>query len=180
VEVVLVRHAQAEVDPSLPASEWALSAAGVVASARCGQLLVSHGWAGARVVSSDEHKALQTANRISSCTGSEVRHDARLAEVGGRQWLTNGYAQAAADFLSGLEVAGWEQWAAVSVRMHQAFRDWSSDGRCILVSHGLSLSVLVSQLFPDVDAVAFWHGLRFPDAWSIDADGSLSRLSDRQ
>jgi len=175
-----VRHAEAEVDPSLPASEWALSAAGLVAGARCGQLLVSHGWSGARVVSSDERKALQTANRISSCIGSDVLHDARLAEVGGRRWLTSGYGQAAADFLSGLEVAGWEQRAAVSIRMHEAVGDGSSDGRCILVSHGLSLSVLVSQLFPDVDAVAYWHGLQFPDAWSIDADGSFGRLSDRQ
>ena len=68
----------------------------------------------------------------------------------------------------------------MSIRMHEAVGDGSSDGRCILVSHGLSLSVLVSQLFPDVDAVAYWHGLQFPDAWSIDADGSFGRLSDRK
>ena len=67
--ILLIRHAEPEVEPDLPATEWPLSPAGEQASRRVGHYLTDRGIG--RMFSSHEQKAIRTAEIVAECLGLE-------------------------------------------------------------------------------------------------------------
>lgn len=175
MKVVLVRHAQPRVAPDLPASQWTLSPPGVRAAERLASQLNIHS---AGVISSDETKALQTAEPISRSLGVAVETDRRLREVS-RPWTPHGYGQVATRWLTGLEVEGWESRRMVIERMEASVTDAAAAGGrgVVLVGHGLALTIWLTCHFAHLDPVVFWTNLTMPDAWHVEvADSFLQRV----
>ena len=50
-------------------------------------------------------------------------------------------------------------------------------GTTIAVGHGLAMSLRAAATVDAVDAVEFWDGLTFPDAWLFTEDGDASGAS---
>ncbi|MGH8207510.1 MAG: histidine phosphatase family protein, partial [Steroidobacteraceae bacterium] len=65
--VVLIRHAEPEIEPAIPAAEWRLSAAGREAAESLAGSLSEYSFE--RVTSSPEPKALETAQAIAAKLG---------------------------------------------------------------------------------------------------------------
>jgi len=156
--VILVRHALPEVVPGVPPAEWELGPAGRAAARDLAARLD-----GALVVSSDEPKALQTAEEIAAHLGAELIVDHRLAEAQRPGEWDPGYRGRAARYVGGEAVDGWEPRAEVLARISAAARG------DIVVTHGLALTLFVGR------GPEFWAALRFPDAWSALA-GELRRV----
>lgn len=123
-------------------------------------------------MSSDELKARQTAEAFSN----EIAIDRRLREVG-RPWVEDDYESVARRWLEGERVDGWESRSDVVGRMTEAVEEATArfGGGVCLLSHGLAISVLVTEL-ADVDPVEFWSLLQFPDYCVVEL-GSVSSAS---
>ena len=52
---------------------------------------------------------------------------------------------------------------------------WRTTGTTIAVGHGLAMSLWAAATLDAVDAVEFWDGLTFPDAWLFTEDGDAFR-----
>lgn len=156
--LVIVRHALAVVDRSTAPQDWPLSDQGRSdAEALFSQIDLS---ADVHLVSSDELKARQTAEALSS----EFVTDRRLREAS-RPWVDGAeYHATAKRWLDGECVDGWEPQSDVVGRMSEAVDEAATRGGndVCLVSHGLAISVLVADL-AGVDPTEFWPRLRFPD-----------------
>ena len=166
--LVLVRHAVAVVDRDIATNGWPLSDQGRSDAEALARLLDLP--ADTHVVSSDELKARQTAEAFSS----EIDIDRRLREVD-RPWVEDDYESVARWWLEGERVDGWESRSDVVGRMTEAVEEATSrfDSGVCLVSHGLAISILVSE-FDGVDPVEVWSQLQFPDHVEL---GSVSPAS---
>jgi 2,3-bisphosphoglycerate-dependent phosphoglycerate mutase len=151
--VILVRHAMPELDPAVPHHDWHLGEAGRAAARE----LAAHLSRDARVVSSDEPKARETAEEL----GLPVRLDARLREVSRPAVWRDDYRALARRYVGGESLPGWEPHDAVIARFRAAA---TAD---IVVTHGLAMTLFLGQ-----DA-AFWEELRFPDAWRVSPPGRI-------
>lgn len=176
-QLVLVRHAQPIIDPSVPSEKWTLSEEGLEAAHKLGLFLQVD--CGTRIWSSDEIKAQQTADRIARVIGTDVGTDDRLAEVG-RPFVGEEatYRKKAISYLKGEDPPGWEPRSEVLQRFSEAIDELlgSHDGETlVVVNHGLAMTLYVesaaaiSRAFGgEVDPVRFWSGLSLPDAWRLD------------
>jgi broad specificity phosphatase PhoE len=156
--VILVRHAMPELQPGVAPHLWELGETGRAAARDLAQHL--HG---GLVVSSDEPKALQTAEEIAAHLGAEIAVDHRLAEARRPGEWDVDYRARAARYVGGEALDGWEPHAAVIERFTAAVRG------DIVVTHGLAMTLYLGE------TVDFWAELRFPDAWSALA-GHLRRV----
>ena len=168
--LLLIRHAQPEVTPGVPAREWPLAPAGrVAARALAGRL--AGAYALTRLTSSDEPKARATAQILAAELRLSVERDAGLGEhrrervpfLGTAAWdaaMARFFAQQEALVL-GEETAhaALDRFSAAVRRC--AARDVESD--VALVSHGTVLALFVAAHNPQVDALAFWRALALPD-----------------
>ena len=59
-------------------------------------------------------------------------------------------------------------------RFASAVAESAVNGTIAIVDHGLALTLYASSVV-SIDAVSFWDGLTFPDAWVV-ADEAISRL----
>jgi broad specificity phosphatase PhoE len=157
--VILVRHAMPEVVPGVPPHEWELGPEGRAVARALAAALPSE----PQVISSDEPKALQTAEEIVAVRGGTLIVDHRLAEARRPTEWDQDYRARAARYVGGEALAGWEPHDAVIERFAAA-----ANGD-IIVTHGLAMTLYLGQ------GVAFWEELRFPDAWSALA-GHLRRV----
>jgi broad specificity phosphatase PhoE len=148
--LILVRHAMPEIVRELPPHEWHLGTAGRAAARALAARLPRD----ARVVSSDEPKARETAEEIVAARGGTLTTDERLREAVRPTAWDQDYRAGARRYLAGEALAGWEPQAEVAARMSAAARG------DVVVTHGLALTLLVGE------SVSFWEELRFPDAWS--------------
>lgn len=123
---------------------------------------------------SGETKADDTARAIANVRGLDVATDERFGEVV-RPWSDGDYAAIARQYLCGVVVDGWEPASTVRARFASAVEDVRREGTVVIVDHGLAMSLYVASV-TEIDVVAFWTSLRFPDAWLL--DGALTRLFD--
>jgi broad specificity phosphatase PhoE len=156
--VILVRHAMPEVVPGVAPHLWELGETGRAAARELATRLI-----GGRVVSSDEPKALQTAEEIVAVCGGEIVVDARLREATRPTAWDPEYRDSARRYVAGENLEGWEPRAAVAARVTAAARG------DVVVTHGLAMTLYLGE------SVSFWEALRFPDAWSALA-GHLRRV----
>jgi broad specificity phosphatase PhoE len=166
----LIRHAQPEVTPGVTAREWPLTPA----SRATTRALAGH-LAGAntltRLISSDEPKALETAQILARALRLPVDCGAGLGEhrrervrfLGAAAWdaaVARFFANPGALVL-GEETAlkALERFSA-AVALYVA-REAERD--VALVTHGTVMTLFVAAHNPGVSALAFWRALALPD-----------------
>lgn len=145
-----------EVSAEVSPRDWVLSAAGVAAARR---LRLPEG---ARLVASDERKAVQTLE--AACPGVEVAVDAGFGEVRRPdEWVDDHRARARA-YVEGVRHAGWEAHAEVVARFSAAVRRHAG-GEAVLVigTHGMAATLWLAAAGRVPDPGVFWAELRFPD-----------------
>ena len=183
MEIVLVRHAAVETDPTVPSAWWRLSAEGL-AGARA--LSRERLWRPVeRIFSSPELKALETAHIIAGPNGMTVTaiEDLREVERPMGQWFGDeypgGYGGAVRDYFARPDgpTHGWEPPATAQARIRACIdelRRWEPDGFA-LVGHGLTLSLYVASV-TGANPWTVWPGIALPDYAVVEPDaGRLLR-----
>lgn len=174
MSLVLVRHAQVEVDPGAPAHEWGLSSDGRSDAAR----LSRH----PAVVAADlffcspEPKALATAAVMAEGRPIHQVEDLRELDRTAAGWIGSADEYAALveaifrnprDSVRGCEAA--TSAAGRVVRAVEAILTEHVDRTVVIVSHGILLSLYMS-CFRELDQPDFdiWRRLSFPDIAVLD------------
>jgi len=161
--VLLVRHSLPEVDRSIPAADWRLSAEG---RARCDALAARVAtYEPELVVASTEPKALETAELLARSLGLEVRESADLREQERRTvgWLERDELEAAIRqlFAEPERVTFGEESAAAALARFSRAVEGLGD-RAVVVSHGTVISLYVGAQTGQ-DAFELWKSLELPD-----------------
>lgn len=176
--VILVRHAMPEVVRGVANRLWRLSE-----SSREDCVLMAHHLGlpsgGTPVYSSDEPKAEETAAVLALRLGRETVVDARFGEVDRPTTWDGDYCEMAAAYVGGEPQDGWEAHEAVRRRFTAGVSvalERANGADIIIVNHGMALTLYLATVV-NIDAVAFWRALAFPDAWAVDpATGVLEHL----
>jgi broad specificity phosphatase PhoE len=161
--VLLVRHSLPEVDRSIPAAAWRLSAEG---RARCEALAERvAAYEPELVVASPEPKARETAELLARSLGLEVRESPDLREQERRTvgWLDRDDLEAAIRRLFAEPepvVFGEESAAAALGRFSRAVEELGD--RAVVVSHGTVISLYVAAQTGQ-DPFELWRSLELPD-----------------
>jgi broad specificity phosphatase PhoE len=191
--LILVRHAMPAVDPDADPSAWPLGSAGRTAARQLAGRLPR----GALLVASDEPKAWQTLDPDGR---RDVRRDPRLGEVRRNEAFSDDFMNARRSYLSGSQIPGWEQHAAVARRFGEAVTEAiaqaaetsaapgqgsavrgqasaAAGGRDVVIaSHGMAMTIWLSRAIGLTDSAEFWLRLRYPDLLAVDLAGGAVRL----
>ncbi len=175
--ITYVRHAMAVQTEGVHPTSWHLDERGRADARRLAERLEVAPAIGC-LLSSTEPKAQETAEAIANRWQARLVPDDRLREAV-RPWIGPGYRAVVHRYLRGELPDGWEPHAEVAERMEAAVTDASraaDGGPVVIVSHGLALAVhLGARLGQEFDCESFWSSLAFPDAWALDAAGTLHR-----
>ncbi|MBV8463899.1 MAG: histidine phosphatase family protein [Acidimicrobiales bacterium] len=174
--LVVVRHAlpmaaDGVIDEERPLAPEGRTAAGGL-GARLGQR-----WATANVWTSPARRARETAALALPSVTARPRRQLREVE---RAWYPSPeeLAPAAARYLRGQPVEGWEPWADVRARLAALRDDVEASEDLVVVTHGALLTIWLDDLVGLDDPPSFWADLRTPDAWELDLDRrTLERLA---
>ena len=172
--VVLVRHAEPQMDAETSGAEWPLSEKGSNDAIVLGRSLA--GRSPSAVLTSPERRARETAALAFPLVVAGVRD--RLSEVK-KPWYVSAddHTNAAARYLEGGVVEGWEHREDVIRRIARLKSDFGSSQSLILVSHGLLLTTWLDHEIGLDDPLSFWSDLTLPDAWVADFEAkSLERI----
>ena len=120
------------------------------------------------VISSDMRRAADTATFFGKPTV-----DPRLVEVA-RPW-TKDLDSDVARYFRGDVLPGWEPQVSARSRFEAAVQH---HGSAIYVTHATVLTLYLAATLPGFEALGFWRGLEWPDAWVVNGNGLL-RLSPR-
>jgi broad specificity phosphatase PhoE len=161
--VLLVRHSVPEVDPSIPAADWRLTAEGRSRCAALAERLAAH--EPDVVVSSPEPKARETAELLAARLGLELREAAELREQERRTvgWLERAELEAGIRrlFAEPDQVVFGEESATDALARFSRAVDGLGDG-AVVVSHGTVISLYAAGCTGS-DAFEIWSGLELPD-----------------
>ncbi|HLN15886.1 MAG TPA: histidine phosphatase family protein [Acidimicrobiales bacterium] len=174
--VVLVRHAEPLVADGTPPSQWPLTEQGRDDATVLGRRLAD-GSATTTVWTSPERKTCETAALAFPSAPTRVRE--QLSEVK-RAWYAtpDDLAQAAASYLRGEVVGGWERRDDVIARLAPLQADVTPGARLVVVSHGMLLTTWLDHELGLEDPMSFWSNLQMPDAWELDLEEkSLQRIT---
>ena len=166
--LIFFRHSLPAIDPAVPAREWHLSEEGLQ---RCRLLAVSLGNRNpARIVSSLEPKALETAQMIATTIGMPFETAPGLHEhVRNREKYTDRkvFEASVRTFFAhpGLVVYGDESADQAHARFTQAVEGiqerYPGQTPLVIVSHGTVISLFVARAC-GVDPYRVWKSLRMP------------------
>ena len=170
-DVVLIRHAEPQVERDRPPAEWHLTSQGRKLSYELGSCLTARGLR--QLFTSPEEKAIATATVVAEVLGVSVIADDRLREVQ-RPWTDSNFADAVARYLQGERLEGWEPFEEVVSRLKACLVSHSEEGPVGLVTHGTAMSCLLDSL-DLADRDNFWSDLTMPDAWALSGE-NISRL----
>ncbi len=172
--LIFVRHSAVQIDQDRSSHEWVLSADG---RARCLPLAKSLSqYQPSLFVSSEEQKAIETAQIMSSALGIPQRSAPGLQEHNraGTPYLNSnrGFRAAITEFFNhpGKLVFGQETAVDAFSRFNQAvFREialhpHNSHANLTFVTHGTVLTLFVCHYNPQLDPIAFWNSLGMPCA----------------
>lgn len=172
--IVLVRHAEPDIDPQVAAADWGLTARGVQASRRLAVVLsgLNPGW----IVTSPERKARETAALLAESLEIPVETDERLAEHGAgpneffadynefRQLVEAHFAHPDQVVFRG------EASSTAAARFGNSVTDCAArldHGMPVLVSHGRIIASWLSGMSGH-PATEIWNELRMPDLIEVD------------
>jgi broad specificity phosphatase PhoE len=165
-DVVLVRHAMPETDPTVAPERWPLGEASRDAARRLARLLPAE----PLVLVSDETRATQTANELVAVRGGFVRVDARIGEAHRPDRWHDDYRARGFRYVAGQTYVGWEPHETVVRRFDAGVRaalGVRADAPLVIVSHGLALTLWLQSVGAVSDVGAFWQDLTFPDAFRV-------------
>ncbi len=173
---ILLRHAEPLMTDGMPATHWPLTDEGRSNATAFGWSLAS-AYETATVWTSPERRATETAALALPSVSLRVREE--LTEVK-KPWYptVEEHAKAAASYLEGEAVHGWERREDVVARLALLGTDVDSpEDDLIIVSHGVILTIWLDHQIGLADPYRFWSNLRMPDAWLADFEAkSLERL----
>jgi broad specificity phosphatase PhoE len=166
VTLYLVRHAMPAVDPAADPATWALSPAGRAAARDLGQSLP----ADALLLASDEPKAWQT---LAPAGERQVLRDRRLGEVRRTEGFSEEFRVRRRRYVSGEAVPDWEPQPSVARRFAAAVAGAvlaAGPRDIVLASHGMAMTVWLTEAVGLPDPGEFWAGLRFPDLLRVEPE----------
>ena len=170
-----VRHALPAPDPATPARDWPMTPEARDEAAQLARTLMGL-CPPVSLVTSDERKAVETAEAVCEALRlgpPVVSVDLREVE---RPWTDGDYRAAAREYLRSGAAPGWESRHEVLDRVSAALAEhWRPEGTTIAVGHGLAVSVWAADAVDGLDAVEFWQGLAFPDAWLFAEESATFR-----
>ncbi|MGU3408972.1 histidine phosphatase family protein [Microbacterium sp. M1A1_1b] len=142
-------HAEVVIDPAVPIERWGLSDLGRTRAAAAHWSAWAPGTA--RIVSSAEQKAVETAELLGRAVGVTPEIDARLGEI---DRSATGYLPPAAfepvvdAFFArpDASVRGWERAVDAQRRIVRAVRAITADDDVTIVSHGAVGALLLADL----------------------------------
>lgn len=175
--LVLIRHAQPDVQPDIPAREWGLSPEGKAQAAQLAAVLAPFNIA--RVVASKERKALETGYILAAqlgvaCSAADDLHE--------HERDVADYFDSREMFLDRVRqlfhepqalVFGRETGAAAAERFARAVEAVMQDGgatgngNTAIVTHGTVLSLYYARITGQ-DPYTFWSDLGFPGFVVVD------------
>lgn len=170
--LILVRHAEPEIDPSLDAAAWPLTSRGEVAARRLATVLsgLQPGW----IITSPERKARETAALIAESLEIPVADDPLLAEQGaGPDEFIHDYRdfrdRVRAHFAQPGEAVFRNETAADAAQRMWVCVDQCRDagGVPVLVSHGRIMASWLADVTGQ-DAWSIWNDFRMPDLLEVD------------
>jgi broad specificity phosphatase PhoE len=166
-KVILVRHSAPEIEPSVPAREWHLSAAGRQRCRGLATALRSHD--PTRIITSTEAKAIETGELVAQALGlpwltAEDLHEHDRSNVG---FLSSeGFAASVARFYEqptqlvfGSETAeqAYQRFAGGVADVIQQY----PEDTLAIVAHGTVISLFVARA-TGVEPLPFWKRLGLP------------------
>lgn len=177
-KIMLIRHAEPAIVKNTPAKSWVLTDAGKNAASALGTRLSGLGLA--KLASSSEPKALQTAQIIANRLDIQVDADPRLRE---HERASVGFLDQA-DFETGIasifsnpsDIAFGEESAnTVHARLSAAIEDAKAGngGVTAVVTHGTAMSIYVSRM-TGIAPMPFWRELRMPVAVMVEDNRIVS------
>ncbi len=166
-KLILVKHAQPEIVPAVPACEWHLSAQGQAQSLRLAQKLSLY--QPISIFSSVEPKARETAETLAHHGGQrlttieglhehERRHVGFLSEIQVQESVKKFF-----DYPSQL-VFGEETADETEARFAGAVNSMLTqcvNQNVVIVAHGTVITLFVAK-FNEIDTFAFWKNLKLP------------------
>ena len=176
MRLILVRHAQVVVDPTVAVERWGLSREGEIAAlALLQHPALSHVDV---VVSSPEPKALATAGLLSAEAPVVTEPNLRELDRSRLGWLRdeNAYSAVVREILnhSGRSVRGCERADDVQRRIAHAIDrivEQYPHGTVAAVSHGIVLTLYLSWLLGlETPSLTLWQSIGFPDAAVVDPE----------
>ena len=172
--LILVRHAQPQIDPATPAPQWSLSADGRLAAAALADRIAR--FAPRAAVASPEPKALETARVLAAPLGLAVDADGGFAEqhrpnlpFGSREAFEARMAAAFAE--PATSPFGGESADAAHDRFVAALARHAARP-LLVVTHGTVLSLYLSRSLA-LEPFPLWKSLALPEAFILDAEGRL-------
>ncbi len=169
-DLVLIRHAQPNVDPSIPAARWPLAQDGRAAAMWLGEELRAFDIE--QLVSSEEPKAAGTAEAIAAALDVPWSTVPNLGEHGREAlpWLGADawHAQLKRFFETPDElVFGLETAAQALTRFAGAVDEARKMSQCVsgrlgIVSHGTVMALYIARL-RDESPYSIWRNLKMPD-----------------
>lgn len=145
--LVFVSHPEIIVDPAVPVPRWHLSPQGIDRARAFARRVRPP----ARIVASDETKAIETAGLIAAAHGLPVAVHPGLAEIdrSATGYLPHDAHAAVADECFAApdrSARGWERAADAQARILAAWREVAGDGTTMLVGHGGTGTLLLCAL----------------------------------
>ena len=182
--ILLVRHAEPQVETHRKASTWQLTDAGCTAAREISTRLA--GYRPDVIVTSPERKARDTGQIIAGGLGLTVSEHEGLGEQGGdsvefiadrelfRETVRRHFAEPTRTVLG--HESSYEATARFA-RVVSDLSDRASASRCpMLVSHGRVMAAFMASV-TGTDAWTIWNGLMMPDAIAVDLEsGTIRRL----
>lgn len=181
VRVILAKHAQPVLDPSKPAREWQLGAAGLAQAHRLAAAL--RPFTPLRLVSSPELKAVRTSEVVAAAlgVGMTIAEDLRELDRPVLPILSSADHEALNERLFidfDQPVLGVESARAALARFDRAVADLvrAPDSRAlVIVAHGTVIALLVSA-HNAIDAFKFWKALKCSSFVVLDSSLRLSEV----
>ncbi len=177
-KLLLIRHAQPEITPGIPARLWSLSPGGRASAERLAQHIAAD-YQPVAMFASPEDKASETARIIARPLGLPVETipDLREHERSHTPFLSSDSWEATliAFFTRPTELILGEETANQSLQRFRAAIDsllaTHSQGDLAAITHGTVLTLFVAYHNLQIDALAFWHALRLPDLVVLELPG---------
>ncbi len=184
-QVILVRHAEPQIDIDQPASEWPLTPRGTANAQSLAGAMPALG--AVRIVASPERKALETAHVLAGALGLPVVQDDRFSEQGAEagQFLTD-YAEFRAlvrhhfdhpDEVVLRQESSNDAGARFGAGVAEHHKAVAGDGALVIVSHGRIMASWLATV-TGADAGDIWTGFRLPDLIEVDVEGRAYRTVD--
>lgn len=169
--LIVMKHACPAYGPDAPPEQWLLGDDGHEAARSLALALPS----GALLASSVEPKARQTLEPAGT-----VSTDERFNEVWRDEPYEGDFRARRSAYVAGADHPGWEPRADVAARFASGIAHWTSaagDRPLVIASHGMALTIWLTEAIGLDDPEAFWLGLTMPDPHIVDlAARTVTRL----